>query len=329
MTEVKGDDPLLLALHKELEIPIDILKPIVKTLHGMQIYSWKGLIAVDDAVLEAGGIPKTLAQQLRSFRPQALAGVPTDILKRVATLEVKVSMTTEPALGLFNGVDGCGSKAFSDRQKKRVKLGPTVQETGKSQYAWTPVCAICGITDPPEGLPILSVAHILPGEPHELKKWQATATAFQTVNRPRFQTDYDFGPDRNAFTLCGNKTKADSCHFAFDNHLVGVLYNPFSQKYDVVWFDETAAVTPEQKNARTLITPPWFNPFKRGFAFHTMESARRHARINDPAFIKTIMDSFALSLRSEETEAGESEDSASNSESSGVQSMNTTTQSLG
>jgi len=109
--------------------------------------------------------------------------------------------------------------------------------------------------------------------------------------------------------LCGTKSKVGSCHWAYDNHHVGVIYNPFSQKYEVFWFTKEH-LKPTQTSVETLTVSKNFNPQKRGFAFHAFEGLRRNGLVQDTAFLQRLTKCFELSLAGEENKAGDS-DSAS------------------
>jgi len=230
---------------------------------------------------------------LTKYMNEITTGAQGDIARLealVTRLDAQLKLNTEPALKLFDNVSGCGSEAFHKSVKSNVMR---VCENK---------CAICGVGGTPEN-PV-SVAHILPGNPAE--NLPGRAAAFACVNRPRFKDDYLFGSYRNGVVLCGTKSIVGSCHWAYDNHHVGIIYNPFSQKYEVFWFTKEY-LQASQTSVETLTVSQNFNPQKRGFAFHAFEGLRRNGLVQDTAFLQRLTKCFELSLAGEEKKAGDSD----------------------
>lgn len=94
-----------------------------------------------------------------------------------------------------------------------------------------------------------------------------------SLGKPTFKDDYDFDSPRNAITLCGDKNQLGTCHWAFDRHCVGILYNGFTQQYEVYWYDKSH-LKPAQLDVSWFVAPSAeFNPYGRGLAFHALAGA--------------------------------------------------------
>jgi len=87
---------------------------------------------------------------------------------------------------------------------------------------------------------------------------------------------------RNAVTLCGSKGEEEgTCHWAFDNHRVGIVYSPLTQRYEVTWYVKSG-LRPEQLAVKSFAPPdPTFNPYKRGLAYHALAGASQLRKANN------------------------------------------------
>lgn len=102
-------------------------------------------------------------------------------------------------------------------------------------------------------------------------QFQHGRKAIEQLGKPRFNSDFHFSSPRNLVLLCGTKGKSGTCHFAFDNHLVGLLYHPLMNKIQIHWFDVTYRTYSEANESDIRDVPADWNPYKRGLAFHTLQ----------------------------------------------------------
>jgi len=153
--------------------------------------------------------------------------------------------------------------------------------------------------------------------PKKLAEFTSTKLALDAINPPRFKTEYNFRSIKNVILLCGTKDAPGTCHWAFDNHHVGILYDPLKVSYEIIWFD-TALLHEEQLDAKYLIIPPdapaqfgrpafEYRPYSRGFAFHALEGALRHGLDCSSEKVQSMLMHAAFSMAAEENKMGMSE----------------------
>jgi hypothetical protein len=194
----------------------------------------------------------------------------------MSKLETEVSRNQifmGPVLGLFSGTDGCGSVALDSEVKAATLIAANhrCQMCGEGEYRlWS------ARKNRWNCFPV-SVAHLVPGNPARLADTGAGSEAIKMIQPPYYEDEYNFGSARNTIALCGTKTVHGSCHWAFDNHFCAILYQPFSQMYEVFWLDDRMKCYTRCDTDPPFVAPESWNPYQRGLAFHALESVRRHA----------------------------------------------------
>jgi hypothetical protein len=98
--------------------------------------------------------------------------------------------------------------------------------------------------------------------------------------------------------LCGTKTMAGTCHHAFDGFLVGILYDPFQQKFVLEWFGESDCRT--RCKSKEFEFPNGVKPYTRALSLHTLECIRQHGVLDMEDYTNRIHKSM-ISLASEQS----------------------------
>lgn len=178
-----------------------------------------------------------------------------------------------PALRLFTGFSGCGSHRLTESVKEATltSAGSRCRMCRRGRYRIPNQKRKGQFINVP-----ISTAHIVPGDPEELKQWQKLKEGLDDINPPFYKTKYEFESVRNTIALCGSKDVIGTCHWAYDNHYVGIIYCPLRQVpgYDMQWF------IPEAKQQtgvgiHTTVEASGWDPYRRGLALHALEGARR------------------------------------------------------
>jgi hypothetical protein len=142
--------------------------------------------------------------------------------------------------------------------------------------------------------------------------------ALVDINPPFYKTEYDFTSAKNTIALCGSKDLYGTCHWAYDNHFVGIIYYPFDSLFHMQWFDEKAKLVSGVGEYTTVDANNW-DPYRRGLSLHALEGARRNGFHN--ADVHSLLRKARLASATEECRIGDSVGSASGSCNSGRNSI--------
>jgi hypothetical protein len=112
---------------------------------------------------------------------------------------------------------------------------------------------------------------------------------------------------RNVIPLCGNLGQRDSCHDAYNRHVVAMLHNPFEQRYFLLCAEDAPGrlVALSQAPGHRLNLPEGWTPYHRLLAWRAQYSAVRHRYNVD---LTTLRSMNALSEGAESVADGDTED---------------------
>jgi len=144
--------------------------------------------------------------------------------KAMEELKRAQAMTQDPRLRYF-GVSVSGSNSRSSRSNSADKRAAKSEKAArlrdmkaqvKDFFGPTPTCFFCGTTE------AVSIAHIV-----------STGKVAYDHFGPTYgyRTPLNVFSVRNFIPLCGTLGQRDSCHDAYNRHLVAILHNPFEQRY--------------------------------------------------------------------------------------------------
>jgi len=220
--------------------------------------------------------------------------------KEMEKLKMAQAMTQDPRLRYF-GVSVSGSNSRSSRSdssneraaksEKAARLRD-VKAQVKNVFGPTPTCFFCGTTE------AITIAHIV-------STGEDAYDDFGSANR--YRNPLDVFSARNFIPLCGTLGQRDSCHDAYDKHLVAILHNPFEQRYFLFCADEAPGrlVALSQAPGHSLKLPVGWTPYHRLLAWRAQYSAMLHRYNVD---FTTFRSMNALSEGAESVADGDTED---------------------
>ena len=220
--------------------------------------------------------------------------------KEMEKLKMAQAMTQDPRLRYF-GVSVSGSNSRSSRSDSSNERAAKCENVARLRdvkaqvqnvFGPTPTCFFCGTTE------AITIAHIV-------STGEDAYDDFGSANM--YRNPLDVFSARNFIPLCGTLGQRDSCHDAYDKHLVAILHNPFEQRYFLFCADEAPGrlVALSQAPGHCLKLPVGWTPYHRLLAWRAQYSAVRHRYNVD---LTTFRSMNALSEGAESVADGDTED---------------------
>jgi hypothetical protein len=208
------------------------------------------------------------------------------VKRRLAILEQHKAFSENPLLLLFKDFTGSGTRSLSGSDQQQLtqsKNNCGLARRSKDQ------CVFCKTTVN------LSWAHVIPGNPHKIaSRVDRVDAALSRLGKPFFAEDYDFVGPRNLLRLCGSKSQVGTCHYKFDHHFVGVLYDPFKRAFRLHRFEP---LDPEGRKT-IYLTLRKEDVYTRGLALHALAGIKRYsADVNLEVVTESVLSFESEKLR--------------------------------